>query len=91
MSDQLSDGPRYRRVCKKCELAIRLVEWGHFTPKENMEAGEQYITEVGVNKDLKKANKGRLWNEKGAHIAQANREILQETDWNPTETWSKKR
>ncbi len=55
------------RICAECELANRLK-----MPIDRRPAyDEDWATERGVQRDMKRANKGRVWSATGMHYAAA--------------------
>ena len=75
--DPLSDYPKYWRLCVRCEVEWREREWEEMNDKEK--AQDPNYTEVWkVERDLKRANKGKAWAHKADHILQAKKEVLEE-------------
>ena len=69
-------GTSASRICSNCELQMRIQEWSQM-PAAFQEANPDYATAQCVKRDLKIANKGRLWVAQAQHISLAKTEIQQ--------------
>ena len=66
--------PYSARVCPDCVLQDRIKQW----PQKSaywQEAHPEWATPQGVKRDMRRQNKGRLWNQSGKHIQQAKIEL----------------
>ena len=73
-------GLTWKRICASCELQKRQQEWESRSEEQRAKVGPDYATEVRVIRDMKRVNKGKIWNETASQLIEATRQIKQERD-----------
>ena len=68
-------GITWKRICATCELRKRQHEWTIWSDAQKDKEGEDYPTWARVIRDMKRVNKGKLWNDTAAHISEASRQV----------------
>ena len=71
---ELDTRDKYKRVCVKCEVALREREWLLMSEEQKAE-NPNYASEVEVYKELKKTNRGQQWAATASSMRQAKEEI----------------